>query len=472
VKKLVVGLRQFISQLTPLKFFIITASVFGLVFLFLTPPFQTPDEGIHFYRTYQLSQFNFIVDPIKGGGYGGVLPSSLGKTEMLTTTKPSITFYANLKYNGHKTLKALKIQLNPKQTSTYNFGATGGYSPVAYIPQVAGMLIGRLLGLQPIILMYLARFGNLCAWILLICLSIKLMPRKKWAVAFFGLLPTALFQATSESVDVMAIGVAAALFAYIMYLLDKKKILSYKQILILLMMGIALVLTKEIMFVFLALLFLIPWRLLDSKRRSFLIKAALIIIPFILFAIWTDITSHIVTASSLGNGVDPAGQIKFLLRSPYSFINVLWNTYFFTWGDSIIRSLIGTFGWGDTPLAEWIVMVGYLGLLFTYIVSTTGKFKAWLDKKQKLILALVIVGYWLAANAALYVYYSPVGFKIIYGMQGRYFLPIVLLLLPLFFGKWLRSSRYLYRSVAIYVPTFLLIASVITIYTRFFISNV
>jgi uncharacterized membrane protein len=471
-EKLITNTGRIISRLSPLKFFIITASIFGIAFLLITPPFQTPDEDVHFYRTYQLSQFNFIVDPINGGGYGGVLPSSLGRTILLTTTKPTISFNDNVKYSERKTLDALKIPLNPRQTSTYNFASTGGYSPIAYIPQVAGMLIGRLLSLPPIILMYLARFGNLCAWIILIGLSIRLIPQKKWVMVFIGLLPMALFQAVSESADIMAIGLAAVFFTYILYLIDKNKVITYKKLLILLITGMALVLTKEIMFVFLFLLLLLPWRLFESKKRAFMLKTVLILIPIMLFFIWTYITRHIVTAAAVESGVNPREQMKFLLRSPYSFINVLWNTYFFTWGDNTTRSLIGSFGWDDAPLAAWIVVVGYIGYLFTCIVSTGGRLKAWLDKKQKTVLLLIILGYWLAVNAAIYVYYSPVGFKIIYGMQGRYFIPILFLMIPLLIGNWLKTDKRIYQRIAIYVPIFLLVASVITIYVRYFIHNV
>jgi uncharacterized membrane protein len=93
-------------------------------------------------------------------------------------------------------------------------------------------------------------------------------------------------------------------------------------------------------------------------------------------------------------------------------------------------------------------------------------------KARKLLIIAMLFVYWLAVSASMYVYYSPVGFKIIVGLQGRYFLPAASLLIPLFYGGALRIKDSVYHKLAIGLPLFLLAASTITIYVRYYISNV
>ena len=42
------------------KIFVFLALIFGLLYVFILPPFQSVDEGNHFFRTYQISTGRFI----------------------------------------------------------------------------------------------------------------------------------------------------------------------------------------------------------------------------------------------------------------------------------------------------------------------------------------------------------------------------------------------------------------------------
>jgi hypothetical protein len=91
-------LNRFLTTVDPVRFFVITAACFGLLFIIATPPFQTPDEPAHFFRAYQVSQFNLILDK-KGTTYGGTFPGQLEKTIDITMTNPTISFIPGAKYN-------------------------------------------------------------------------------------------------------------------------------------------------------------------------------------------------------------------------------------------------------------------------------------------------------------------------------------------------------------------------------------
>ena len=53
------------------KAYIYLALIFGFIFVFITPPFQSPDEDSHFKKAYQVSKGNFypIVKNNKKGNY-------------------------------------------------------------------------------------------------------------------------------------------------------------------------------------------------------------------------------------------------------------------------------------------------------------------------------------------------------------------------------------------------------------------
>jgi len=459
-----------LTKISPVKFFIITAAFFGLLFAVITPPFQAPDEEVHFFRSYQISEFNFVTDRVNGV-VGGVLPGALGKVITDTTTDPVVKFYPQNKTDIYDTIDAFKTPITGPQ-QVYDFSTTSLYGPVAYLPQATGIGISRLLNLPPLAMMYLGRLANLVAWIVLMAAAIRLMPIRKWVVVFIGLLPMALFQAASLSSDVVTFGLGCLFTGFVFYLLSLGTIFRYRHIAALVLLGTLLCLTKQPSFIFLGLVLLLPARNFFSGIKGWVIKLGVIVLPLLIMAVWISLTTGASAVANAGaNGQDPGLQLSFILHNPHSYINTLWNTTFFTWGDEVTRSLIGTFGWADTPLSEWIVTTGYITLAFLLLV-TTGKPKQLLNKYQKIFVWLLVLAYIMAVTTALYMFYSPIGYKIVYGLQGRYFIPVLILLIPLIYGQFATTTKRTYRKIAILGPLFLLISSIITIYVRFYVNNV
>ena len=57
------------------KLFVILALFFGILYVFILPPFQSVDEGMHFFRTYQISEGHMREKKIDGK-VGDEIPSS------------------------------------------------------------------------------------------------------------------------------------------------------------------------------------------------------------------------------------------------------------------------------------------------------------------------------------------------------------------------------------------------------------
>lgn len=456
----------------PSRFFLIFATIFGSLFVFLTPPFQGPDEPVHFLRAYQISDGVFKPHQLSNG-MTATLPKSLGQTIGMTFGQPEIRFDSNKKFEEGKIKRALRIPLNESDRKDYSVAATAPYSPISYLPQSFAMFIGKLFNAPPILLMYMARLANVAVWVAIIWCAIRLIPVARWGVTVVALLPMAVFQSAVITTDAVATGSLALFVAAILWAAKRPIAPDKKVWAILLGTGLLLALSKQVMFLFLLLLVLLP---VISKRfrgwRSILAVGACGGVAAGAAAGWLLLTSDInVVAAAAANSPMPGDQLRNILHDPWGYVVVLWNTYFFTWGDSIVRSAIGTFGWADTPMALPFVIMGYTAVIVSVIHAQDSKvFK--ISRNAKMITAGIIFLYLLAVSTALYLYYTPVGFEIIVGIQGRYFLPALLLATLLGVGSRTKFSKGQSTFFIIAMPLLLLVAASIYILFRYYLYTV
>lgn len=452
---------------TPEGAFIALGSFFGLFFLFLVPPLQTPDENVHFLRAYQVSQGQFIStnDGKKSGSY---LPKSIQRTFDEVDGEQSISFHPELKFNIHKIKAAMAIELNSSDQQYYNVTAAAAYSPVGYIPQATAILTGTLLNLPPIFHIYLARLAVLVVWLAVFSFAIKLMPFKKWALVAIALLPMMVSQSISIGVDPISISTGVLFVSLILRSLSEK--ISNKTLTIMLLTATVMVLSKQIAIILLPLILLVNNNKFTSKKFAIYSKLLVIFAPIILLGLWTILAGNTgQSLNQIANHQSTVGQIKHLIGDPFHFIVIIFNTFFFSWGDSVVNSVIGIFGWMDTPLSGPFVALGYMTIATAFVLNYREK-TTYLSQRAKRIIVATAFLYFIALCAALYITYSPVGFNIIYGLQGRYLLPILFLLVPVFASSTaiVTKRRYIFSTIAPILG--LLIVSIITIWIRFYID--
>jgi uncharacterized membrane protein len=407
-------------------------------------------------------------------GIGGTLPVSLEKLVYITDNpKVTVTYYPQLKYDWYNTSRAFAVDTQPANRHFYDFHGAVQYSPAPYIGAAPAMFAARTARLPALAVFYAGRVGNLLAWIALAGLAIALMPRRKWAFVALALLPMTLFQASTINGDALTAGSLMLFLALILRYREQDGPLNFKQILALLVVAGLMVLSKQVMFIFLPLVLLLGKDKFKTAVRSYLSKAGLIVIPMLLLTGWIMITATISSISAHDARANPAEQKNFIVHNPHSYVNVLWNTYFYTWGDNVTRSFIGVFGWADAPLSELLVTVGYIGLAVLMVATYAEDKTAWLSaRRHKYLMWLMALLYVGAVSTSLYLYYTPAHYKIVYGLQGRYFLPAVILITPLLISRSVRVTREFYLRTAVILPVFLLTVAVITTYVRYFVSNV
>jgi uncharacterized membrane protein len=442
------------------------ATLFGLILICIMPPLQTPDETAHFLRIYEISELKFV--PTQHNGVtGSYLPTSIAT--MIKTVNPnsSINFHPNVKYNLHATKAAMKIPLAPTQRSFYDTSATASYSPVGYLPQALAVLIGRLLHFSPIFLVYLSRIAILVSWIGMVCFSIKLIPYRKWTLATIALIPMMVAQSMSLGVDVLSIG-ASLLFLVLVLYTSRKETISRKLLIALILASVLMVLSKQIAILFIPLVFLIDKNKFRTPRKALIVKSLMILIPLLFLLIWMHTSAHVSqTVTQAANHQSSSGQVSFLLHKPFHIFKVMFDTFFFSQGDTILTSVIGNFGWMDTPLSIGIVIAGYCILTITLFCSYNEPVN--ITKRIRIVSLILAVIYFLGVCLALYIAYAPVGFNILLGVQGRYLLPLLFLLIPVFYSfSYMSKKRYILSTM---LPMVLILClSITTIIFRYYIS--
>ena len=99
----------------------------------------------------------------------------------------------------------------------------GGVPPFAYIQQIIGICIARILRFSNVSLLLLGRLLALISYMVFGYYSIKLIPFGKRALMILMLGPTAIQAAASFSYDSMLNSCAFLFIAYTLYLAYEKK---------------------------------------------------------------------------------------------------------------------------------------------------------------------------------------------------------------------------------------------------------
>ncbi len=462
--------------LHPAKVFLVLALFFGLIFLFLTPPYQVSDEDNHFYRAYQLSELG-IVGHKNQLGAGGTLPRSL------LETKNSFDYLAQEKthkLNFNLVRTGLTRPLERQDKTPINFPNTVLYPPVPYIPAAFGIAVLRQFDAPPLVLMYTARLLTFIAWLLLTYMAIKITPKGKWVFCVLALMPMSLFTGASLSADALTNGLSFLAVALFFRYAMTKDLLTRRDYLILLGTSAGLMLSKSPYFILALLYLLLPRAKFKSLKNYYLFAGSLALGMLLMFVVWGHVTKGLYTnyrvTYDLVNGqlIHAHQQASFILHKPLSYLAAIYNSYFTGVGDARIMGYVGMLGW-LTFLPLWFVIFNF-GLIATALgwmpddeQKNLVKLKNW----QKLLIASVGVVTILAFTTLAYLTYTPVGKSIVDGIQGRYFIPISVLLVA-FFGFKSKAKTPEYQKLCKLMTlgmALMLVSSVVVIVLRYYVHS-
>lgn len=401
-------LKILIDKLNIEKIFLLIVIPIGILYMIFLIPNEVPDENRHYMRALAIAQGNIIQH-----------------NDKVLTPKMIADFDENVGYN----YMIFDININEKSNIKHVIerGGAVGYSSILYIFPSIGIKFCSLLGLNPYIGYYVARTINFVIFLCLGYLSLKLLPVGKKVLFVYLFNPILLQQAISISADSLINSVILLYISYILYLKFSEHPISKKSTYILGAFIIFIPLVKYAYAPMLLLIFLLKDKFKEKNLKDCLIS--FIIVSITITMIWFLHTKNIETvpmAYYLNNKVSAIGQIKYLLNDFTNIFYLITNT-FNNYFEYYIYTFAGkSLGWLNIEIPSLYITI-YIFILLIVPFLNDESFE--LSKNEKKISIIIYIICFCAILGGLYLLWSPVGSNVVTGVQGRYFVPINLLLL-------------------------------------------
>lgn len=444
------------SQLQPARWLLLFGLAVSLVTAFLMPPLNVLDGFAHWYRTVQISQGQLIPETLQDNWLGGPIPADAAKLadlmrEAKNTGKPlsgdAVRRWSRALYN------------QPGKPEDLQFSNTATIPPLAYVPGAFGVWLGRVLGLEILDQMFLARIMNALAFYMIILLAVRVLPDMQFGLAALATAPAFLFMAASVSGDPMNFSLPVLWLAWCWRLATKEDPLNMTERIGIGACFLALALLKTPMILFAAFAMLIPasrfspagrsssaparignivlpaWLPLQGNRVLHLFVLGL---PALVFWFSWRLNIHFEAGRYANWPSDPQAVTSYILHHPFAAWLNIWHNLIDNIWHKFILSLLFTGGYGNGFHSPVPTIISYLvlGMMFWSALATRkpmrSVFAVLLLFAVSLLFGLALyAGFWQAMNL-------PDATQI-KGVQPRYFWPIWFFLF-LAFG-WLAGRR-------------------------------
>ena len=301
-----------------------------------------------------------------------------------------------------------------------------------YAGQIAGITIGRAFGFNGLTAFYLGRFLNVLVFAGLAFGAMKKLPFYKMSLFVICLLPMSAHLVGSFSYDGMILAMSLVLVAHIMKLaFGQQTKHRLRDLIIVAVIGVLLGGCKGGAYTpLLALLCLLPMRCFKGKKQRLIFGGGIALGAIIMFIAASSSSVDSSVGSTVGWAQAPPYSIGWIFENPLAFIQLLTNTIA-SKGGEILNSLIGAdLGWFNIPISTALA-VSFLGIfVLSCIYVSESQTGVLLVPKQKLVIGIALILSVAMVVAGMMFSWTPIGSPAIEGIQGRYFIP---LLLPLVF---------------------------------------
>jgi uncharacterized membrane protein len=460
-----------LTNIKPQTFFLVAAILWGLVNIMLTPPFQVPDEPAHFFKALQVANGHFFPE-VNNNHIGGYFPKG---AETILLPYDSLFHEMGKRISFHDIIEASKIRFDANTETFIQFPTSARLFPMPYFPQVLGISLGKLIFHSPLIWLYLGRLFNLLTWIILIVFSIKLTPIHKWTMVILALLPMHINLAASLSADTFTNAISFLGIAIFLQIGLSGHFIEKKPVFWMLAVLLLIALSKNV-YVLIGLLFFIVPLSKFPNRRFYLISIALTaLVGLSGFLIGSYYTNWIYNLTDPGvpfffhlsetlHQVDHHKQLGFILENPVDYLSVLAGSLRNQW-QALVYSGIGVLGWLNVILPFWYYVMIFM--LLPAIAISENIEKLFLNRRQKLLILVVITLAVVLIFTVSYLTWTPVGKTTIDGLQGRYFIPLLPLIFLLFYNGKIALPHQIVKLISFSIVIISFFVSTFAIHHRY-----
>lgn len=426
----------------------------GLLMNVIYPPMDVPDEENHLRTTYYWSG---RILPDDGGDVQGEaadyvifnVPTGVRQSMgNLPVTQQIYSYWYDQEYGNDISTQAL-----------WSYNGAGNYVGYGYTPAILGLTAARALHASYQTILLVGRICNYLVFLLLVVLTCKVAPDLRMATLAIAGLPSTIWLAASYSYDGWNLGFSMLFVAYLWRLTTHKEQIGLRQIIMMVLLLLAFAPIKYIYVILALLVFAIPAR--QWKNRKVLIGAILIGGVGAVIALRSRIAEaidYLTTSKTDTRGLEQnlSGEpynVSYVLHHPLETALTFVQTFYTDLEKMVNRMLVGEFHSDYVP--GYLAMA--LGILFVLLLlvatreSLQGRERISKGTKTiwiyRIVLALGICAVY-GSFLFLYSYYRNGEIGVISGVQGRYFLPLILLLAPAgsarlatSTGKWMDRHR-------------------------------
>lgn len=422
--------------------YLLTITIIGLFFVFKNTPLTGLDERFHFFRAYQISQGGMLPKQINNekGAWGGCV-----NDKALAYVWPFFISQDKNEPASREAARRRAAELDGSKNdhnTCFNFAPSATYSPLLYFPSAIGIASARLTGMGIDTQMYAGRLLNLVFFVGMIYIAVMMMPVMRIPTLMVLSFPTLINLASSYSPDPVTNLITVMFIACCL----RMAILKERILLITFVMACLIGLLKMTNIAFLPFLALIPASLFSSKVKWLGYISGSIIAGCAVALAWNGHYSWVpsefwhsggdINAAKSRLISDPLGTTLFILKSVWIQTPDMFNKMFATFGGG---PQLFTWTYGGPFCRSAIMLAGLAS-----IISVT---KSRLDFGwfRLALLPVMSIGSIALIFLALWVGFSRLDLGIVAGVQGRYFI-ISLMVMMLFIVLSLSSSSRIVNS--------------------------
>lgn len=438
----------------PHFFYLTFATIFGIAICVILPPFRGPDEAAHIFRLYEFSKGDLLLDSGPGGN-GFMIPDDIQNVNIASFRDKSTSI-------GEKFNNLYSVGSNTVSSSTFQpFEGAGLYSPLSYIQYLPWTFLGSYFTTNMFVFVVILRIVGFLALMGLVYAAIRITPVGKWLFATVGLLPMTLHQMSVISTDGLIIASTLLFIALTLYLRNYYSQKGHdsdskKRYIFILLLGItALIISSKpgywpILFC----------AVLIAPSLSGVISKRLIFIPIIIaggmmsYVMWYGILSshglsdmsHFFEQANSGSKLIGKKAVAKQIINPLSLSKRFIFTYVVQKPEEMFKNykgnrtvnfqptfvfstFTGTFGSLEAIAPAWMNFTVPLAIILSIFIAPIGKSRAFqLKLRDRVISSLLIASSFMLISLIFLVSWTSESMPFIFGVQGRYFIPLLPLL--------------------------------------------
>ena len=426
--------------------FLVFWLIVGLSIAIFTPPGVGKDEETHIGRAEQIAEGQLLPERVDVNSvdeqilyvpeqymdhdfYGGETDEVL--YELLSLRFPSVNeaevasmdfafpYWTDSRYS-------IDGSVGQGERVTWAFPNTSVNSPLCYAPYSLAFAIAAMAATGPIFCVILMRIFGVVAYGLIVRFAIKKVPICKKCLFFIAILPNSIAVATVVSADMMTNACSFLFLAYVLRFLvcfEEVKESDYVGL------GISLcclALLKMPYITFgLVLIFIFVANKMWANKKATLRIAIIGGAALALFFAWSRCTKGIETFAIWDiQGMDSSTQLSFIFQHPLTACKAIFAQLCIT-----DLGLVQMNAYAVKSIPSWLVIFALIFFVVQDVQENNMKHNKvsipiMLCSLSFLVTILIIV--------ALYLTFAPVGTIDFYGVQSRYFIPVLFPILASF----------------------------------------